>query len=108
MSSDDTGRVKSATASVPMAWMLGALWTITMALAGWWAQSVQSDVASIARTTIDAERVNAATSVRLDALEEAGSNVVTSREVMEILRRLERLETKVDDIRSGQRPTRQP
>lgn len=95
MASDDTVKVVKLSGGVPMAWLLGALWAVTMALGGAYGASLK---AQVERIPAQAEKL-AVAEQRIGRLEQSDAGQVDSRDLTEVLKRLERLEGKVDDLR---------
>mgnify|MGYP003655601120 CR=1 FL=1 len=94
----DDVQVVKVRGGVPMAWLLGALWAVTMALGGAYGASLK---AQVERIPAQAEKL-AAIEQRVTRIEGSDSHQVNDRDLSEVLKRLDRLEGKVDDLRERQ------
>ena len=87
--------------AVPMSMLLGALWLVTLGLAGWWASDVAGNVARLTDTAGRLNERSGELGIRVDHLEAREPQHADSKDLTEIIRRLDRLEGKVDELRDG-------
>jgi hypothetical protein len=94
MSDEAEDSPKQRAAMVPMAWLLAALWAVTMALGGAWATAVKSSIDSIPAQ----QQKITALEVKVDTLERHDLTKVDQSAMADLKSRLDRIERKLDEV----------
>lgn len=88
-------------ASVPVGWIVGALWAVTVILAGAWGRSALGDLREMTRSMNSVARSLASLEARVLRLERDAPHYVTNTRFDDLRSQISGLSTKLDRLLEG-------